>query len=262
MRVQLRDCNPPRGSWRFNRGRGGRYPHHILASHSHRHYSGDVEEPSSNFAFRRDVSDNEDRDLSPTNEEPRAPLELVGHTEETQVKQTGDLSRGDLQPKTVASRQPSPEAPVAAVDAPSPTENYREWYDIPSSPTADTPPPSSLSPGGSFQPPGTSSVMPYQMPVGGYYGPPPPWVQPYNPQQMQYPASYMGGYPGYPLVQQGSQPFTSPGGSETHTPVPGASWQPMGVGMYGVSTFMYNRLYVLTPSTGIHTLPSVSTESS
>ncbi|KAJ6575338.1 hypothetical protein B0H19DRAFT_1254903 [Mycena capillaripes] len=225
MRVQLRDCNPPRsGNWRYN-GRGrGRFPHP--------HYGPERRYPEvSNQAHERPTSDLPDNESGVTEDvvgemgslslgddksvrdpvsapEPPADFAVTSFVNEEHHKPTHQL-REDQTQSCPASRRSSPE-PMSAIEVP-PQPQYREWYDEPASATMTPPLPS----------PNSAAVVPnapYPMPNGGFY--PPPWAQPY-PQP--YGVPYYPGFPGYPIQgpQPPSQPYSSPGGSDASGPASG-----------------------------------------
>jgi hypothetical protein len=229
MRVQLRDCNPPRsGNWRYS-GRGrGRFPHYP----SQRRYpetsdqphepppSGSHDEESGVTDVVREIASlsigDEKSVADPiSGPEPPADFAVTSYAEEEQPQAAPQL-REDQTQSCPASRRASP-GPTHAPEAP-PQPQYREWYDEPTSATMTPPLPSAAVPS-----------TPYPIP-NGYY--PPPWAQPY-PQP--YGMSYYPGFPGYPTQgpQPPSQPYSSPGGSDASGPASGPAQRPWP--MYGVS---------------------------
>ena len=251
MRVQLRECNPPRGPWRHNRGRGrSHYPgfdHHrripdrpseTTTPQGGRHQSVRADLVPSTSVVAVSASGEEDmikhsEVLSPTRKNSPQP-----------AGEGKDNARGH--DRSVESQTPSPEPSNPASNILSQSDSYREWYDGPSSATL-TPPPSSF---GSS----TSAVIPTSAyPINGAYYAPPPWLHPYAPQ-ISYQIPYFG-FPGYPVPgQHFPQGFTSPPVLETSGP-PGSvptPWQP--VSMYGVRICLRSPLfYILTCSTLSHT---------
>ncbi|KAJ7225256.1 hypothetical protein GGX14DRAFT_637859 [Mycena pura] len=231
MRVQLRDCNPPRsGNWRFNGRARGRFPYPHYGSQ--RRYPENAEQ-----SHERTTSDFHHDEYGATDEMSRLSLaddnggEERGNSAEPAdfagISGTEDHQRathGNQTQSCPVSRRASPE-PTSAPEAP-PQPEYREWYDEPASATM-TPPLPALNAAA------TVPGAPYPMPNGGYY--PPPWAQPY-PQQMPYGVPYYTGYPGYPM--QGpppppSQPYSSPGGSDASGPASGPPRPWPAMGMYG-----------------------------
>ncbi|KAJ7675396.1 hypothetical protein B0H17DRAFT_135636 [Mycena rosella] len=238
MRVQLRDCNPPRSSnWRYAGRPRGRFSHSHYGSQ--RRYPEDSEQahepPTSEFhpddsgptdEVGEMVSLSLDDDKSvqdPVCAPAPADFAVTSFTEEEPLR-APPQPREDHTQSCPASRRPSPE-PASVPEAP-PQPEYREWYDEPASATMTPPLPSLNS---SAAVPGA----PYSTPGGGYY--PPTWTQSYHPQQMPYGVPYYPGFPGYPVhgPQPPSQPYSSPGGSDASGPasVPPRPWPSMG--MYG-----------------------------
>ncbi|KAF7311102.1 RNA binding protein [Mycena chlorophos] len=180
IRVQLRDCNPPRGTWRFNNGRGrGRFNPHPHFIHNQRRFADNAD---------REVQLVTNGDLQTSNDltEEMAALSLAeekasGHEEAAVVEVMAEV--------VPATRAQSHSAPVSRHATPEPTHGqplpdqpateYREWYDPPASATM-TPPLNAAVP-----------AAPGSPPYGGYY--PPPWAQAY-PQQVAYGVPF---YPGY-----------------------------------------------------------------
>ncbi|KAJ7651730.1 hypothetical protein DFH06DRAFT_552250 [Mycena polygramma] len=226
MRVQLRDCNPPRSSnWRFNGRARGRFPHSNYGSQ--RRYP-----ESSDQLHERPISDThddgscvtddlagdvenlslaDDKSVTDVVSGPEVPADfaVTSFVVEEEHHKTVPQHREDQTRSCPASRRPSPSPTSAPEVAPQP--QYREWYDEPASATMTPPLP---SPGSSV----VASSGPYPIPNGGFY--PPPWAQPY-PQPYGIP--YYPGFPGYPM--QGPQPppqaYSSPGGSDASGPTSG-----------------------------------------
>ncbi|KAJ7446435.1 hypothetical protein B0H11DRAFT_2336849 [Mycena galericulata] len=237
MRVQLRDCNPPRGgNWRYGgRGRGrGRFPYPHYGSQrrypeasdqSHERSTSDLHADDSaaadEIAEMAGLSVNDEKSI-PGCPEPPADFAVTSCSED-EHQQSAPTGREDHQTQSCpASRRSSP-APASAPEAP-PQPEYREWYDEPASATMTPPLPSSNSPAAV---PGALYPTP-----SGYY--PPHWAQPY-PQQVPYGVPYYSGYPGFPM--QGppppSQPYSSPGGSDASGPASGPPRPWPAMGMYG-----------------------------
>ncbi|RDB29418.1 hypothetical protein Hypma_015762 [Hypsizygus marmoreus] len=230
MRVQLRDCNPPRGSWRNNRGRGRFHQHNFGA---HRRIQDQSDKP-----LERPVSPGNRHQDGPTagsattsqitavdEDVGVAESELPAYSEKTLpkvVEESGDDGNAHNPLAVSRSSSPSPEPSFTALDS-TQTESYREWYDEPVS-SALTPPPSSF--GSSASAPLSTPALPYAM-TGGFYTPP-QWVHPYA-QPMPYQMPYLG-YPGYPLAGHPiPQAFPRPPGPDVNTAVAPGSWPPVGV---------------------------------
>ncbi|GLB35936.1 putative RNA recognition motif containing protein [Lyophyllum shimeji] len=250
MRVQLRDCNPPRGPWRHNRGRGRFYSQNFSP---HRR----VQENPDKLAERSDSSNSRQQegstqgqdstedtidDTTEATGEPELPLyseAIVPRSEEpSQAAQAPQMS-----PESGVA---SPGPPFTTLSAPT-SQSYREWYDEPLS-TAVTPPPSA-SFGSSTTASASGSALSYSM-TNSYYTPT-PWLHPYG-QPMQYPMPYMG-YPGYPVPGQPQIPpsFVRPPGSDASGTVTSGSWP--AIGMYG-SYIPYQAPSARTPT--LETPPS------
>jgi hypothetical protein len=232
MRVQLRECNPPRGQWRHNRGRGRL---HHLHQNSHRRFldhsdNKPNEGPTSHedrdqatAAVFSGSSDNGDGVERPAYEGKNSP-----QPEEA----TNDNVHGHK--RFTDSRLPTPEHSVP--EEQSQSESYQEWYDEPLS-AALTAPPSSFSSS-------TSATIPpppaLSYPISNGYFVPPPWMHPYA-QQMPYPVPYFP-FPGYPMAGQPvPQIFPSLSGTDASGSGGGAQnpWPP--TGMYGVRTSCIHR---------------------
>ncbi|KAJ7040393.1 hypothetical protein C8F04DRAFT_255421 [Mycena alexandri] len=252
MRVQLRDCNPPRGggNWRYSGRARGRFPHSHYGSQ--RRYPEAPNQSTPDFQENNSgVTDEVVAMKSLSLADETAGAEPVGSVvepddfavtcyavEEEPPKVAPPHLRGDQTQSCPASRRQSPE-PSTAPEVP-PQPEYREWYDEPASATM-TPPPPSLNSSAA------APSAPYPMPNGGYY--PPPWAQPY--QQMPYGVPYYPGFAGYPMQgPQPSQPYSSPGGSDASGPasVPQRPWPSMG--MYGQAYISYPA-YPPRPSVGV-----------
>ncbi|KAJ6520039.1 hypothetical protein C8R45DRAFT_45361 [Mycena sanguinolenta] len=241
IRVQLRDCNPPRsGNWRYNGPRRGRFPHSHYSSQ--RRYPEIVqnspgERPASNY------HDDSDSHSCVTDEivDEMGDLSVVDHKNdpdhascpeppaEVEVACAEEYHQAMPQPREVqtqscpTSRRATPKL-TSAPEAPLQSQ-YREWYDPPApvTMTSPLPSPSSIA--------ATPGAPPNPVLNGGYY--PPSWAQAF-PQPYGMP--YYPGFPGYPM--QGPHPpaqaYPSPVGSEVGEPgmgPPQRPWPP--VGMYG-----------------------------
>ncbi|KAF5385322.1 hypothetical protein D9615_001326 [Tricholomella constricta] len=248
MRVQLRDCNPPRGSWRNNRGRG-RFSQQSFGPHRRGQDPDKLpDRPSSPGSRRQDgrkqgavTAQDTAHDEAEAAGEVEPPVYSEAIAPKPSEESTDDVHVPNLSPE---SRTSSPGTAFTSLNI-STSENYREWYDEPLS-AALTPPPSSF--GSSTSAPASALALPYM--AGGYY-PPTPWVHPYG-QPMQYPMPYLG-YPGYamPGQPQAPQSFPRPPGSDANVAANPGSWPPMG--MYG-SYIPYQTQAVRTPT--IETPPS------
>ncbi|KAF9460117.1 hypothetical protein BDZ94DRAFT_947042 [Collybia nuda] len=214
MRVQLRDCNPPRGPWRQSRSRGRFHNPHLAGSHRRipESFDGADDRPTS-------YSEADHHAPSSTKSEAftsRLPTNEDFIDEESPVSNI-DTNVPTVGPKAESSDSRSCDLPPGALD--------------PSSiPAVVTPPSSSF--GSSTSVPLSAPTVPYST-GGGFYAPT-PWMHPYA-QQMQYPMSYFA-YPGYPIPGQ-QVPFQIPPSftSSTVSEVngQGGSVQTQWPGMYG-----------------------------
>ncbi|KAF8215991.1 hypothetical protein K438DRAFT_1954676 [Mycena galopus ATCC 62051] len=261
IRVQLRDCNPPRsGNWRYNGPRRGRFSHSNYPSQ--RRYpeaqaplNQPEEQPASDCHDDHDnhsrVADEmvggmdglslvDDGTVSDHVGVPEPPADFGVTCVEEEYHVAMPQPREDQTQSCPTSRRTTPKL-WSAQEAP-PQPQYREWYDLPE-PATMTPPlpcPNSSAAGG----PGA----PYPVPNGAYF--PRPWAQPY-PQPYGMP--YYPGFPGYPM--QGPHPhaqsYSSPVGSDASEPglvPPQRPWPSMG--MYGgyISYSAYPRPPNVDPS--------------
>ncbi|KAF7307112.1 RNA binding protein [Mycena indigotica] len=144
IRVQLRDCNPPRGSFRFH-GRGtarGRHPH-------------------MNYGQRR-FQENPEGDIMASNQ--------VGHRQSTAEF---EQSKFEAQSRSApVSRHTSPEPET------KPEQATGEWYDQPTSATMTPPPHAGIPlgsgspypmPGGGYYQAPWPHAFPQQVPYVSYY---------------------------------------------------------------------------------------------
>lgn len=224
MRVQLRDCNPPRNGWKYGRGRGRHYQNQYGIQrrfHYRTPYDADPiplqNELTHIFQDSDNIADHQFSSLTAT---------LVS------VKMSSSEDN-DIGSNSIEAASSSDTSSAARNTAPS--EKYREWYDEPDSST-NTPEPSlgsSISVGG---PP--SSTPPYAYPVPqGQFFPSQPWMQPFL-SQAAYQIPYYPGYPPIypPTIQHSSHPgHGNPAGADFGGPasVAQAGWSQMGV--YAVS---------------------------
>lgn len=241
MRVQLRDCNPSRGSWKRG-GLRGRFQQPQLGAH--RRFSDSVDKafeigaPANEQHRDASVADSETLTFASISDGDRgdAPRESEVHprVEGTPLK---EKLAEDLRAPEPPKFAPSSEPPELSSAQPSQSEGYREWYDEPTAPALTSTPPS-LSSSASLSGVVAAPTLPYSMSNGSYY-PSPPWMLSY-PQQVPYHMPYFGGYPGYPMPGQQMPIFTSPSGSDASGPAGGAqnSWPT--VGMYGVGLSVSN----------------------
>lgn len=230
MRVQLRDCNPPRGQWRHSRGRGRFLPN--LDSHSRFSDRSDKLQERSN-SLECHLQGGSPYNLQNQNslrlagrEEIPAESEPLAYSEENVSKSVEESDDIDAHHPSTQSRTSSPDASLPPLHVPQ-SENYREWYDEPPSTALTPPPPSSFGSSASVP----ASILPYPIP-GGYYGLP-QWVHPYAPQ-LPYQMPYMG-FPLYrPPSQQLPQTFSRPGSDINPPAATPGPWP--AVGVYGVRT--------------------------
>ena len=215
MRVQLRDCNPPRSPWKHMRSRGRPHQTHVAIQRR------------LNYKLPYDGQDqNIRRDRTASFKGPE-----INDSDEIQLSSLL-LSRTQKH-SNVDTALPSDTITPSSSDLPSnanttpQTENYREWYDGLESPT-HTPTPSSL--GSSISTTGASfSTSPYPYPSSNRQFYPMPWM-PF----MQQPPYHLPYYPIYPgAIQNPSHSLTSPPGSDTSGPAMVPHWPHLG--MYGVS---------------------------
>ncbi|KAG6832548.1 hypothetical protein H0H92_000177 [Tricholoma furcatifolium] len=233
MRVQLRECNPPRGAWRNNRGRG---PSHFQPQRFGplRRFQDDQDKISESTNSRsRKESQGQEQVAKATGETAIALTEpseteppLYTETANVLPKASEESTAENNDATAVASNEghaSSANAPFTSLTVQT-TESYREWYDEPVSAT----PPQSASFSSSTSVPPSTPALPYPAP-GGYYAPT-SWV-PYG-QPVPFPVPYVG-FPGYALPGQPPMPaqFQRPPGSEGNVPASPGLWTP--IGMYG-----------------------------
>ncbi|ESK98071.1 rna-binding protein [Moniliophthora roreri MCA 2997] len=255
MRVQLRECNLTRGTWR-GRGRG-RFVNH---GYNNRPQIDPLE-------FGIDVSHDPERTLTDMS------VSTNNAEEEVNTIETSPIQPEKASPSTMAEvatphveRQEMPiqsqgmnlpnasntAPPAAAVDASAQVQQYREWYEI-ETPSQEppfsepTPPPATPV----SAPDSTASASYSVAPTPGYFAPP-SWFPAYVPQ---YPVPYVPGFPLYHPVPNPPPPAPYPPGSNasdgsSSAPVTPNHWQP--VGMYGT--------YVPYPFPPPPRPPQVSTE--
>lgn len=220
MRVQLRDVNPTRGNWKFNRGRG-RFPHQQGYTTQRRLNS-------------RPPLEVEDKNLSPFN---NAGYNDHGTDVNNSISMSSLASALPLGEDSAQSEIAPIEASAASVNDTNDNSDpprYREWYDD-LQPSVPTPEPSSL--GSSASATGVPYAAPsFQYPPAGGYYPATPWMPPYLPPA-PYPMPYYAGYPPYHPPAHPQQPpslgSTSSSDASSPTPVGQPVWP--GMGAYGVS---------------------------
>lgn len=232
MRVQLRDCNPPRNSWKYGHNRGRGRPHQTQFGTQRRFhyrppYDGQEQVPLHLQKGPMGQNSKDDDKISDIHLSTIAgPLPTISR-----------LAQDERSIGTSSLAPPSSSDLSSAARQSPPTEKYREWYDEPESST-HTPEPSSLGSSVSLTGPSlSSSPYAFSVPHGPYF-PPQPWVQPYLPQgsyQMPY-------YSGYPVCPPGLQPphqaHPSPPSPEVSgPPIAQPGWPQMGV--YTVSNPTY-----------------------
>lgn len=230
MRVQLRDCNPPRGSWRHGRGRGRFHQSHFGSQRRFLDHS----EESQDTSLQRS---SHDQNSSSVGAAPVTvfPVDIDTNTvfegSDAIIATQGDEPTTDAQTHSppTESRPTSP-GPSATPSNMAPQSSYREWYDEPLS-AVHTPPPSSF--GSSVSAAISASAYPM---ASGYYAPS-QWVHPYA-HQMQYSMPYFG-YPGYPMSGQPipvtiPQTFAGSPVSDASGPATAAQSPWSSMSMYGV----------------------------
>ncbi|KAJ3511484.1 hypothetical protein NLJ89_g4071 [Agrocybe chaxingu] len=229
MRVQLRDCNPPKNIWKYGRPRGK----------FHQNHHG----PQRRFNFRPPY-DGQERGLFrlPTaglggnatmaNSSDASNIQLSSLASALPSYEGSERNASPRGSETVIAHSSASDATKSSSNDPE-AEQYREWYDEPVSPV-HTPAPSTL--GSSVSAAGVqfpAQTYPY-LPNGPYF-PPPPWMHPYM-HQAPYQVPYYTGYPMYspsvPPPQQITQP-SSPPSSDTGGPATVAPHVWPAMGMYG-----------------------------
>ncbi|CAA7265950.1 unnamed protein product [Cyclocybe aegerita] len=226
MRVQLRDCNPPKNIWKYGRPRGK----------FHQNHHG----PQRRFNFRppydgqekglfRQPATGGNTMMANSNDGSDIHLSsLASALPSYEGSERNESPRGSETVITHSSTSDATKNPSNDPDA----EQYREWYDEPVSPV-QTPAPFSL--GSSVSAAGVqlpAQTYPY---LPGPYFPPPPWMHPYM-HQAPYQVPCYTGYPVYPpsvaspqhIAQPSSPPSPDTGGPATVAP---HVWPAMG--MYG-----------------------------
>ncbi|KAH9486538.1 hypothetical protein JR316_0000603 [Psilocybe cubensis] len=222
MRVQLRDCNPPKNNWKYSRGRGGRPHQHNFGAPRRINYRpsfSSLERPSfplsqDKYNFLEVGVGSKVQNLPPI------------HGSSQMVRPPGN----DTSSTCNASESSSVDISSISRNSP-PRENYREWYDDAES-SVHTPEPS-LGSSASTNAPAFSTSPSYGYPVpNGPYFSPPSWVHSYPPH-VPYQVPYYTGYSMYPpTAVQPPQVLASPPGSDIGGPAAGLqnNWPP--VGMY------------------------------
>ncbi len=224
MRVQLRDCNPPRNGWKYGRGRG-RHHQNQYGTQRRFHYRIPYD---ADPAHLQNESRHIYQDSDNTTDHQFSSLSATLVSVKLSSSEDNDVGSNSVE---LASS--SDVSSVARNTAPS--EKYREWYDEPVSST-NTPEPSlgsSISVGG---PPTSTPPYAYSIPQGQFF-PSQTWMQPLV-SQTTYQMPY---YPGYPPIYPPTVPHSShlghgnPLGADFSGPAPVAQsgWSQMGV--YAVS---------------------------
>ena len=215
MRVQLRDINPPKNTWKFGRGRGRVPQHHFdfQRRSNHRPFTDGRDYAPGLHQGRPDIPVSDAEQLGPSISSPFP----------------NTYNRSESLPALDSAGTPSLTAGLSN-DA-SGTERYREWYDELESPSHTT---ASSSLGSSASATGISCTVPsYSYMPNGPYFPPPPWMVPYMPPG-PYPVPYYSGYALLPPPPQQPPPLISPTSSDANGSAAGSHpvWPTMGV--YGV----------------------------
>ncbi|KAF8167683.1 hypothetical protein B0H34DRAFT_792378 [Crassisporium funariophilum] len=244
MRVQLRDCNPPRSPWKFGRGRGR------------------LQQPQFGIQRRftyRPTHDGQKTTIPGIRQNSLTLDDNDSHGGESQLSaMTASLSvmqktseAGDS-PGSVTSGNPTTPDLSSNANITSQTENYREWYDEPASP-AHTPEPLPFGPSVSATgTPYTASTFPYPLPNAPYF-PQTHWIHPYA-HQTPYQIPFYGGYPVYP-AQQPTQSLTSPPSSDASGPaaIHQNHWPQMSMyGSYVQYPVLPQRTQVVDPGLAQH----------
>jgi len=233
MRVQLRDCNPPRSPWKLTRGRG-RFQNHDQFS-PRRFILPDGFGDKSSFNIGQDQvispshADTLESSFAP--EHSKGTVNL-GNERDSDLSVVPHIQKSDERLSADAPSEPQQGRSPESLPTSHKTENYREWYDDLESPV-NAPTSPSFNSLASINTPFTPSPYPYPLPSSPYYSAMPPWVHPYA-QQPPYPMPFYNGYPMYPPHLPPPPPaFATPPGSDANGPAGGPGWPP--VGMYGVS---------------------------
>lgn len=219
MRVQLRDCNPPRNNWKYGRGRG-RHHQNQYGVNRRFHYrpSYDVHD-----AQLQNVSKQIFHDPSNIPDGQFSSLASTMSSINLSSSSHNDIGSGSTEPTS------SSDISLGNRNNAS-SEKYREWYDERDSST-HTPEPSLVSSASLGGLPLPTSPYVYPVPQGQYY-PSQPWLQPYI-SQSPYQVPYYPGYAMYPPAAQhpSHQGLGSPSGIDV-TGAPAlshAGWPQMGV---------------------------------
>ncbi|KAH6916947.1 hypothetical protein BKA70DRAFT_1250993 [Coprinopsis sp. MPI-PUGE-AT-0042] len=194
LRVQLRDCNPPRQPWKNYRGRG-RYQNHHFIPHR-RLFVAERKLPVDEQPQSVSPGHDGDQASSPAMQQPIASSPMMPRTSPA----SDDRTLHDLSPSPSMRVPEQPSLKDTHAEVPpthSLLQRYREWYDDlqPSAPsvTMSGPPP----------------AYPYIFP-NAYYPPPPGWV-PTHMYQAPYP------YPYHPVYQM-QLPQNASDSSDAATP--------------------------------------------
>ncbi|KAF8807798.1 hypothetical protein BYT27DRAFT_7189890 [Phlegmacium glaucopus] len=213
MRVQLRDCNPPRSPWKYVRGRGRPQRTHV-GIQRRLDYKSPFDGQDQNLHRDRTTSFKGPE----TNDGDEIQLSSLV------LPRTQSHSNADMALPSGTIPAPSPDL-ASSANTTAQSENYREWYDELESP-AHTPAPSSL--GSSISTTGASfstSPYPYPLPNRQFY--PTPWMHPF----MQQPPYHVPYYPIYPGAAPNPTPSLTSPGSDTRGPAIVPHWPHLS--MYG-----------------------------
>ncbi|TFK30867.1 hypothetical protein FA15DRAFT_35998 [Coprinopsis marcescibilis] len=205
LRVQLRDCNPPRNPWKNGRGRG-RFPTNHSFSHRGHHFPTKFV-PRSNCLPKESAAGSEALSNRNEAEHPGTATSLEGSpspyvSEASPTSDDRTLHDATPSPSLAASDDGAFKGSASSrSDAQDHSEKYREWYDDLEPTTNHTWLPSSASMN-TIPPPGYPCVYPN----GPFYTTPTTWV-PTQVYQAPYPMPYYpvcpGMHPSQALPPQG-----------------------------------------------------------
>ncbi|KAL1748988.1 hypothetical protein HDZ31DRAFT_79329 [Schizophyllum fasciatum] len=214
IRVQLRDCNPPRSPWKQRRGRQPFMPSQpFIEGMDH---GGASNSPFGDYIDDRSRVESLAKDFADATLHVDDDLKSRARVHQRTASDIHDGSIASRRTESVArseGRPPSAHAPTIS------------WADdTPAS--AMSPPPSSLSSAPSSTVPSLAPPA-FVMPNGAYYPPLGPWMAPAFPP-MQYAMPYYAPYPQPPVGQAATPAFASPIGSDASGPTasPPVAWPP------------------------------------
>lgn len=214
LRVRLRDCNPPRNTWKQGRGRGSRLFHHNGPAYRKFHFVD-------RFEFKPhlqnlNVTAVEGRSANPPTATDERPLSRVSDSCPSTDGQT--LHDDSPSPSPSGSERSQDSSSSLEVTPPEPPQRYREWYDDLEPTSGSSPNALPVSPSMAVFPPPYPYVF-HNVPFYGQH----PWVQPYMHHQAAYPMPFYNPYPIYPPVMHAAN-HVAPPTADQRAPVP--TWAP------------------------------------